>query len=378
MEREFERVKLLLTTTTAIQSESRFNPDDRHVEAFWNRFCSLATTPGRKMVSDSMWLSISHTHSDQICFYRAGMHGYSVGHSEMIILSSGLETFEVWTDHKPLVGIFQKSICNLDNPRLMWMREKIMEYTPEVKWVPGKTHYIADALSRSPMFDTNDDDYTISCNYQSVESIWESIKEGAKSTQYANLQSAVGKGESDPETTQFKTLMHRLSLRQIDDVLMVILDSTRIIIPDNSQKAVLKELHKALPGILKTYATAVQLYYWPGMKNCMKTFLSSCKICIKYSSQAHPPVTGTAPSAAKLPMNDLGVDPFDALGKKWLAVVCRFSGYAWLSHRKKKTTTASVLESLENLFLEYGYLSGRVPLPDGFQTESALPLLLKT
>ena len=124
-----------------------------------------------------------------------------------------------------------------------------MEYTPEVKWVPGETHYIADALSRSPMFDTNDDDNTISCNYQSVECVWESIKEGAKSTQYANLQSAVGKGESDPKTSQFKTLMHRLYLWEIDDVLIVFLDSTRMVIPDNSQKAVLKELHKAHSGI---------------------------------------------------------------------------------------------------------------------------------
>ena len=73
---------------------------------------------------------------------------------------SGLPTFQVWTDHKPLVGIFQESICgDLHNPRLMRMREKIMECTQEVKWVPGKTHYIADALSRSPLFDTNDDDY---------------------------------------------------------------------------------------------------------------------------------------------------------------------------------------------------------------------------
>ena len=119
-----------------------------------------------------------------------------------------------------------------------------------------------------------------------------------------------------------------------------------MVIPDNNQNAVLKELHKAHSGISKTYPTDVQLYYWPGMKNCIKTFLSSCKICIKYSpSQARPPVTGTAPSAAKSPMNDLGIDLFDALGKKWLTVVCR---YAWLS-QLQKTTTASVLESLENL-----------------------------
>ena len=93
------------------------------------------------------------------------------------------------------------------------------------------------------------------------------------------------------------------------------------------------------------------------MKNCIKTFLSSGKICIKFApSQARTPVTGTAPSAAKLPMNDLGIDLFDALGKKWLAVVCHYSGYAWLS-QLRKTKTASVLESLENLFLEYGYPS---------------------
>ena len=87
------------------------------------------------------------------------------------------------------------------------------------------------------------------------QSVWDAIKEGAKSTQYTNLQTAVEKGGSDPGTSQFKTLMHRLSLRQIDDVFIVILDSTRMVIPDNSQKAVLKELPHS--GISMTYATAV-------------------------------------------------------------------------------------------------------------------------
>ena len=355
MEREFDRVKLLLTTTTTVQP---FNPNHNSIlmtdasKLLGIGFALLQPLPGEKwslIQCGSASLTPTHTRYATIKLECMAIQ-WAIQKCSYYL--RGLETFKVWTDHKPLVGIFQKSICDLDNPCLMRMREKIMEYTPEVKLVPEKTYYIADALSRSPMFDTNDDDYTISCNNQSVESVWESIKEGAKSTEYANLQSAVGKGESDPEMSQFKTLMHRLSLPQIDDVLIVILDRTRMVIPDNSQKAVLKELHKAHSSISKTYANAVQLYYWPGMNNYIKTFLSSCKICIKHSpSQACPPVTGTAPSAAKLPMNDLGVDLFDALGKKWLALVCRFSGYAWLS-QLKKTTTASVLESLENLFLE--------------------------
>ena len=32
------------------------------------------------------------------------------------------------------------------------MREKLTAYTFDVKWVPGKYTYIADALSRAPVF----------------------------------------------------------------------------------------------------------------------------------------------------------------------------------------------------------------------------------
>ena len=32
------------------------------------------------------------------------------------------------------------------------MREKLLPYTFTVKWVAGKEHHIADALSRAPLF----------------------------------------------------------------------------------------------------------------------------------------------------------------------------------------------------------------------------------
>ena len=64
----------------------------------------------------------------------------------------GLPTFDVLTDHRPLVGIFRKQLSQLENNGLMRMREKIIEFMFEVRWVEGKTHYIADALSRAPVF----------------------------------------------------------------------------------------------------------------------------------------------------------------------------------------------------------------------------------
>lgn len=140
------------------------------------------------------------------------------------------------------------------------------EREDQVKWVLGKTHYIAHSLSRSPIFDTNEEEYTISCNYQSVETAWETIKAGAKSAKYNKLQDTVQTGICGPETSQFKTLIHPLSLGQIEDVLMVVSDSARLVIPNSSQKSVLAEPYKAHSGISKTFATATQLYYWPDIK----------------------------------------------------------------------------------------------------------------
>ena len=65
---------------------------------------------------------------------------------------AGIARFEVWTDHRPLVGAFEKHLHLLQNQRLMKMREKITSYNFLVIWTPGKSHHIADALSHAPVF----------------------------------------------------------------------------------------------------------------------------------------------------------------------------------------------------------------------------------
>ena len=47
----------------------------------------------------------------------------------------GLPAFTVLTDHRPLVGIFRKQLQELDNARLMGIREKLTNFSFEVKWV---------------------------------------------------------------------------------------------------------------------------------------------------------------------------------------------------------------------------------------------------
>ena len=57
--------------------------------------------------------------------------------------------FKVKTNHRPLVGIFKKSMDSIDNSRLVRMSEKIMDYNFTVACVRGKANVVADALSHS-------------------------------------------------------------------------------------------------------------------------------------------------------------------------------------------------------------------------------------
>ena len=66
--------------------------------------------------------------------------------------------FRILTDHKPLLGIFKKSWEDINNQRLQRFLEKLCDYHFCIEWTPGKTHYIADALSRAPIFQPNMDD----------------------------------------------------------------------------------------------------------------------------------------------------------------------------------------------------------------------------
>ena len=62
----------------------------------------------------------------------------------------GMFNFRVITDHRPLVGVFQKPLQDIENTLVQKYREKLGDYSFKVSWTAGKTHLVADALSRVP------------------------------------------------------------------------------------------------------------------------------------------------------------------------------------------------------------------------------------
>ena len=64
-------------------------------------------------------------------------HDYIFGHRTVIV-----------TDHRPLIGIFQKPLHKL-SPRLQRMRMHLYRYNLEIVWKPGREMFVPDALSRN-------------------------------------------------------------------------------------------------------------------------------------------------------------------------------------------------------------------------------------
>jgi hypothetical protein len=65
----------------------------------------------------------------------------------------GMQKFTVWSDHRPLVGIWCKQINKIGNARCQKWREHLSVYNFNVEWKEGKMHYVADSLSRAPEWD---------------------------------------------------------------------------------------------------------------------------------------------------------------------------------------------------------------------------------
>ena len=55
--------------------------------------------------------------------------------------------FSIVTDNQPLVGIFQKPLGEIANPRICRIHKKMLPYNFQVKWLEGKSNAIANALS---------------------------------------------------------------------------------------------------------------------------------------------------------------------------------------------------------------------------------------
>lgn len=289
---------------------------------------------------------------------------YAQIEKEMLALVFGLTKFHqytygrpvtVTTDHQPLVAIVKKPLDKAPR-RLRSMLLRIQEYDCDVIFKPGKSIPVADALSRAPMSDTEEN--TMFVSNLSLTSI--------NSRRLAEWRAAT---EEDDETRTLKETIlrgwpthkvqtpdnirayfeYRDELTAQDGVLF---RGTRLIVPKQLRPEMKKKVHAGHTGINSCIRRARQYIFWPGMSTEIRQTVETCATCnsLRYKQPMEPLAQHTVPER---PWEKIGTDLFYDSGKAYLITADYFSNFFEIDELQHETSGA-VIKKLKGQFARYG------------------------
>ena len=174
----------------------------------------------------------------------------------------GIEKFEVVTDHRPLVGIFAKSMPQIDNARITRLREKILDRPFDVKWLAGKDNVIADALSRAPA-PTTDGATSLpvsSCVVAPNTTLTRIIECCQTNPAYKQIVGAFQQGRSLtdlPEDNPARRLKHVWGRISLSDDGVLIVDGVKLCMPPGAPREdTLRQLHECHCGYEENFTNS--------------------------------------------------------------------------------------------------------------------------
>ncbi len=283
----------------------------------------------------------------------------------------GCKPFRVCTDHRPLVPMFAKDICDITNVKVRRVREKLMPYNFVLVYVASRDQ-LADLFSRGPVeapsnessgdrvkhSDASDvafeENVCFSLTAWSDPNLSLIMSEAEQDEGYQSVIQAVNDNKDlnnlprEHHAHDYKSIWSDLSV--FDDKLLI--HSNRIVIPKSARPRLLQLLHKAHCSAERTKILARSLYWFPKMNLAIEDYVRRCLECQIYKpSQCKEPAQSIV---ATRPLELVGIDVFSSHGSKYLAAVDAFSGWPWCKRLKSETTSA-VIDILENIFFEHGF-----------------------
>lgn len=353
-ETSFQRIKDALTSPLVVQFYDRNLPTDLLTDASRTKGLGYALIQrgegGRVNLTQCGSCSLSSAQKNYATIELEALAIlWAVQHCKYFL--RGAPKFRVITDHRPLLGVFQKPLGETDNKRLQSIREKLVDYDFELEWSEGKNHCIADALSRAPCFDSSEEECRVHLVYPDLA--LQEIYQASQDPRYQDIITAVSSDKKVKNLPPhhpgqaFKSVWGDLSIA--GDLLLY---KDRMVIPINARRKILQLLHISHSGIYKTKKLAQQLYFWPGINRDIKEMIDACSVCQEL--QPSQPLDELQPFTPALqPMEKISIDIFECAGKHYLVMVDRFSGFPMVKQLTKLSTSA-VTKILTHWFQDWG------------------------
>ncbi|GJW70564.1 reverse transcriptase domain-containing protein [Tanacetum coccineum] len=181
----------------------------------------------------------------------------------------------IYTDHKSLQHIFDQKDLNMRQRR--WI-ELFSDYECEIRYHPGKANVVADALSRKERVKP-----------RRVRAMAMTIQSGMKVLILAAQKEAFEQENFPSE--RLNGLEQQMEKR--DDGSLYFMDRIWVPLVGDVRITIMDEAHKSKysvhPGADKMYYDLRDMYWWPGMKRDIATYVSKCLTCSKVKAEHQRP-----------------------------------------------------------------------------------------
>ena len=271
------------------------------------------------------------------------------------------KTFQMETDHKPLVPLLSTKSLDALPPRVLRFRLRLMRYNFTIVYTPGKHLCIPDALSRAPLSYSDDAtdlqvsaDAFISNIVSTLPATPNRIEQLRKAQEQDKTLSQVihyckeGWPEKKLKAPIKKFWMARNELSLHDNLL---LRGSRIVIPFELRPEILHKLHNGHQGIVKCRLRAKESVWWPGISDDINTFIHNCDTCCRDFPITTQPLIPT--KLPERPWEKVASDLFELKGTPYIIVVDYLSRYIEIL-KLTTTTSSSIIVAMKSIFSRHG------------------------
>lgn len=291
------------------------------------------------------------------------------------------QTITLTSDHQPL-----KWLMSLKSPtgRLARWALQIQSYNLTISYIPGRSNFIADLLSR-PVCEHSSTDSCQICAV-SVEIPTTSPAELRQSQlEDDDLRKIIETFESPEKEVDYATWTGRGYIMNRGVLYRYSPDSeeeeAQLVVPQQRKAEVLKEYHDSPTaghyGSEGTFNRIAKRYYWVGMRKDIAEYVKSCIECCRYKASNQKPSGLLQTPVYAQRFETLSIDLFGPLpetpsGDKWIFIIqdCA-TKWTELFALKEATARECAITLLEEVALRYG-LPRKIISDNGAQFTSAV------
>ena len=351
----FEKVKLLLTTAPVLKFYNPRAEATIQCDASSFGLGAVLLQEGRPVTYCSRSLTSCET-------------AYSQIEKELLAIAFSMTRLDqyvygrrvtVETDHKPLVPIMAKPLC--DAPlRLQRMLLQLQRYDFEIVYRPGSQVPVADALSRAPIQTPQAAFAAATASLRLVDGI------SVSPQRLTEIRAAT---EADPVLTgvirqlQLGWPEHRrhlsVSLRPFHPFREelaaqngLLYKGRCLVIPSSLQRDIIAKLHSTHIGVASILRLARQNVFWVGMSGMITEAILRCPVCLAYrpAQAPEPLLPHDIPSR---PWEKVAVDLFELRGSTYMLLVDYYTNFVEIE-TLTRFTAAHVIAALTSQFARYG------------------------